>query len=97
MAILVDISIIPIPSNSTSASKYVKKAIEIIRKSKLRYYPAPAMTTVEINDFSELANLLRQLYAEILGDDVKRMETILKIDVRIDKENTLERRLAAIR
>ncbi|MEM3554613.1 MAG: MTH1187 family thiamine-binding protein [Candidatus Micrarchaeaceae archaeon] len=97
MAILVDISIIPIPSKGTSISKYVKKALEIMKKNRMKFYPAPAMTTVEISDFAELADLLRQLYAEILGNDVKRMETILKIDVRTDKKNTLESRLNAIK
>ncbi|MGC8586654.1 MAG: MTH1187 family thiamine-binding protein [Candidatus Micrarchaeia archaeon] len=97
MAILVDISVIPVQSKTASASKYVKKALEIIKRSNLKFYAAPSMTTIEINDFSELANLLKELYSEILGSEVRRMEMILKIDMRNDKENTIENRLAAIR
>jgi len=96
MAILVDISIIPITKNP-SASKYVKKALEIIKKNKLKFYAAPAMTTIEISKFSQLASLLEQLYSEILGKEVKRMEVLLKIDVRSDKSNTISRRLNAIK
>ena len=96
MAILVDISVIPISKNP-SASKYVRKALEIIKRNKLKFYAAPAMTTVEISNFSQLANLLEQLYSEILGNEVKRMEVLLKIDVRTDKSNTIGRRLHAIK
>lgn len=96
MAILVDISIIPISGNA-SASGYVKKALSIIKKNKLKFYAAPGMTTIEISSFSQLADLLDQLYTEILGKDVKRMETILKIDVRTDKSNTISRRLKALK
>jgi len=95
MAILVDLSIIPITKNP-SASKYVKEALKIIKQNKLKFYAAPAMTTIEISEFSQLAKLLDQLYLGILGKEVKRMEVILKIDVRTDKSNTISRRLKAI-
>ncbi|MGC8647750.1 MAG: MTH1187 family thiamine-binding protein [Candidatus Micrarchaeia archaeon] len=96
MPILVDLSIIPIATKSASASKYVKKALEIIKRNKLKFYAAPSMTTIEVGSFSELSKLLEQLYSEILGKDVKRMETILKIDVRTDKPNTIENKLKAV-
>jgi len=96
MPILVDLSIIPIATKSTSASKYVKKALKIIKRNKLKFYAAPSMTIIEIGSFPELSKLLEQFYSEILGKDVKRMETILKIDVRTDKPNTIENKLKAV-
>jgi uncharacterized protein YqgV (UPF0045/DUF77 family) len=51
----------------------VKKALEIIKKNKLKFYAAPAMTTIEISKFSQLAKLIEERYSEIPGKEVKCM------------------------
>lgn len=97
MKVLVDIAVEPLGTSSPSISKYVKKVLEILEKEGIKYYTAPSMTTIELDDITKLGYLLKEIDDELEKMGVKRILTLLKIDDRRDKENSIERILEAIK
>ncbi|BFI76368.1 MTH1187 family thiamine-binding protein [Sulfurisphaera ohwakuensis] len=97
MKVLVDIAVEPLGTSSTSISKYVKKVFEILDRRGIRYYPAPSMTTIELDDITQLGYILKEINDELEKMGVKRVVTLLKIDDRRDKENSIDHKLEVIK
>ncbi|MDT7875828.1 MAG: MTH1187 family thiamine-binding protein [Sulfolobaceae archaeon] len=97
MKVLVDISVEPIGTNSTSLSKYVRKVFEVLDRLGVKYYPAPSMTTLELDDITKLGYIIREIDDELEKMGVKRIVTLIKVDDRRDKENSIEHKLEVIR
>ena len=97
MKVLVDIAVEPLGTSSPSISKYVKKVLEILDREGIKYYSAPSMTTIELDDITKLGFILKEIDDELEKMGVKRILTLLKIDDRRDKENSIERILEAIK
>lgn len=97
MKILVDIAVEPLGTASTSISPYVRKVLEILDKKGIKYYPAPSMTTIELEDLTQLGYLLKEINDELEKMGVKRIITLLKIDDRRDKENSIDHKLEVVR
>lgn len=97
MKVLVDIAVEPLGTSTTSISKYIKKVFEILDKKGIKYYPAPSMTTIELYDITQLGYLLKEINDELEKMGVKRIVTILKIDDRRDKENSITHKLDVIK
>lgn len=97
MKVLVDIAVEPLGTSSTSISKYVKKVLEILDKKGIKYYSAPSMTTMELDDITQLGFIIKDINDELEKMGVKRIITLLKIDDRRDKENSIGHKLEVIR
>ena len=97
MKVVVDIAVEPIGTSSTSISKYVKKVIEVLESEGLKVYPAPSMTSFELDDLTKLGFILKKINDELEREGVKRIVTILKIDDRRDKETSIDHKLEAIK
>lgn len=97
MKYLVDISITPVGTNSTSVSRYVKLVHEILKTKGVKFYPSPSMTTIELEDITQLGYLLKDIDDALAKEGVKRIVSMLKIDDRRDKENSIEHKLEAIK
>jgi uncharacterized protein (TIGR00106 family) len=91
--VVAEVSIVPL-GEGASVSKYVKKAIEVFKKYNLKVEPH-AMGTVLEGDLEEVLEAFKEAHREVLKDS-KRVLSTLKIDERIDKENTIGRKLRAI-
>ncbi|MCY0883626.1 MAG: thiamine-binding protein, partial [Acidianus infernus] len=61
------------------------------------FYPAPSMTTLEIDDITQLGYIIKDIDDTLAKEGVKRIVTIMKIDDRRDKENSIEHKLEAIK
>jgi len=88
MAIL-EITIIPVGTCSTSASIYVAEAHKIIQKSGLLHELTPTSTVIE-GDIDELFKLARKIHESPFNKDVKRVITTIKIDDRRDKSSSMK-------
>ena len=97
MKVVVDIAVEPIGTSSTSISRYVMKVIEVLQSEGLKVYPAPSMTSFELDDLTRLGFILKRINDELEKEGVKRIVTILKIDDRRDKETSIEHKLEVIR
>jgi len=97
MRILVDIAVEPLGTSSPSISKYIKKVFEVLDRKGIKYYPAPSMTTMELDDITKLGYILKEINDELEKMGVKRVVTLLKVDDRRDKENSIDHKLEVIK
>ncbi|PYB68258.1 hypothetical protein DMB44_04955 [Thermoplasma sp. Kam2015] len=94
--ILAEVTYIPIGSG-TSASKYINAALEEFKKSGINFYPNSMGTVLEVKTIDEIFDVVKRGEKAILSMGIKRVETYIKIDDRIDVENSAERKLKAIK
>lgn len=95
MAIM-EISIIPVGTKTTSVSKYVALAVKVIKQTGLKYKLCPMGTMVE-GDVKELFNIAEKIHESIFTTDVKRIVTTIKIDDRRDKKSTMAQKLESVK
>jgi len=93
-----EISIYPIGTNTTSASFYIAKAIESIQNIEgLRYQINPMGTVLESESIDTIYDAARKMMAVVHNLGVNRVEVILKIDSRNDKQVKMEEKLDSIK
>ena len=95
MALLVQLRIIPI-GVGTSLSGYVARVVDVLRKRGVKYVLGPMSTSLEVRDFEELAELLREVVDVLRSEGIQRIAIDVSIDARFDKESTLERKVASV-
>jgi uncharacterized protein (TIGR00106 family) len=96
MKILLALRVIPIGTGDTSLSNYVAEVVKIFEKRGLRYILSPFNTSIEIDDFSQLSDILKEIVQTLSSRDVKRMAIDINIDVRFDKEISLEYKIESV-
>ncbi len=93
--IVADVSIIPIGVGE-SVSKFVKKAIEELKKSGFKIEVNAMSTVVEAKDVEELFLAVKRAREAVFEMGVKRIYTIIRIDERRDKELTIEGKISQV-
>lgn len=93
-----EISVYPIGTNTTSASFYIAKAIESIQNIQgLRYQINPMGTVLESESIDTIYDAAKKMMAVVHNLGVNRVEVILKIDSRNDKQVKMEEKLDSIK
>lgn len=93
--IVADVTFYPI-GQGVSAGSTIKEAIGHLKKSGLKCYPNSMATVIEANSLEDLFKAISETEEFIVSKGFQRVETIIKIDHRIDLENTVERKLKVI-
>lgn len=93
--IVADVTYYPI-GEGTSASKYVKAALEVFKESGIKYYPNGMATVLEAESVEEILEVIRKGEEAIIAMGIPRIETIIKIDHRLDRENSVSHKLSAV-
>lgn len=93
--ILAEVTYITV-GTGVSAGEYVRVALDFFKKSGIRYYPNSMSTVLEANTMDEIFDIVKGAENELIEKGVRRVETLIKIDHRVDIENTVERKLKAI-
>lgn len=92
-----EISAYPIGTETTSGSFYLAKAIETIKNMEgIRYQITPMGTILESKSAEKIFKAANKMMSAIHNLGVMRVEVILKIDSRKDKEAKLEDKLDSI-
>ncbi len=94
--IIAEFAIFP-TSEGASVSKFVKKAIEEIEKSGLKYEIGAMATTIEAKNLEELFNVIKRAYDAMVAMGVKRIHIDLHIDHRLNKDATIESKKRAVK
>jgi uncharacterized protein (TIGR00106 family) len=89
------ITVIPVGTGA-SISKYVARAVEIIRESGLKY-ELSAMTTVVEGDLDSILALMKKVHESCFEGGAVRALTSLSVDERRDKDLTIDGKKAAIK
>jgi uncharacterized protein (TIGR00106 family) len=93
--IIADVTFYPV-GKGESAGDTIRRAVEIMEKSGVHCYPNSMATVLEAATLDEIFNAIKGAESEILRSGFKRVETIIKIDHRTDKENTVKHKLDRI-
>ena len=92
-----EISIYPIGTSTTSASFYIAKAIEVIKDIKeVKYEVNPMGTILESNNIEQIYDAAKAMMEVVHNLGVGRVEVILKIDSRKDKDKNMQEKLDSI-
>ena len=93
-----EISIYPMATKTTSASFYIAKAIESIKNMENLRYEINSMGTILESDDIDIINKASKNMIEIVHHlGISRVEVILKIDSRVDKQVTMKEKLKSIK
>lgn len=93
--IIADVTFYPI-GKGVSAGKAIKAAVAKLRESGLKCYPNSMATVIEARSVDEIFSAISGAEAFLVSEGFERVETIVKIDHRLDVENTVERKLKSI-
>ena len=94
---LVEVSIIPLGTGTTSVSKYVAKAVEVLKGEEDIRYELTAMGTVLEGDLDQLLALVRRMHEALFDIGAMRVVTTMRIDDRRDKPSAMKSKIESLR
>jgi len=93
-----EISIYPIATRTASVSFYIAKAIESIKDiENLRYSINSMGTVLESDDIDTINKAVKNMTETVHNLGVSRVEVIIKIDSRRDKQVKMEEKIESIK
>ena len=93
-----EISIYPIATRTTSVSFYIAKAIESIKDiENLRFSINSMGTVLESDNIDTVNKAVKSMTETVHNLGVSRVEVIIKIDSRIDKQVRMEEKVESIK
>jgi len=93
---VVEISVVPIGTKSSSLSRYVAEAVTKLQESGLRY-KLTSMGTIIEGELSEVLEVCKTMHESVFSLEVKRVVTTIKIDDRRDRKSTIESKEKAVK
>ncbi len=96
MGVIVEVAVDPIGTGSTSVSQLVKAAVQVIARRGYKYQVCAMGTVIELPNLAELGQLLSEIHEELVKAGVKRIVTMVRIDDRRDKEETIEYKVSRV-
>jgi len=95
MPVVADLSIMPV-GEGTSLSKYVKRAVEELRKAGLKIDVGAMSTSVEAETTEEIFRAFERAKEALFEMGAKRVYMVIKIDERRDKPISIESKKSAV-
>ncbi|MEM0385472.1 MAG: MTH1187 family thiamine-binding protein [Nitrososphaeria archaeon] len=95
MPVVADLSIMPV-GEGTSLSKYVKRAVEELKKAGLKVDVGAMSTSVEAETTEEIFRAFEKAKEALFEMGAKRVYMVIKIDERRDKHISIEYKKSAI-
>jgi uncharacterized protein (TIGR00106 family) len=93
-----EISIYPIATKTTSASFYIAKAIDSIKDfENLRFEINSMGTVLESNSMEVINEASKKMMETVHNLGINRVEVIIKIDSRRDKQVKMEEKIESIK
>ncbi|MEM1680617.1 MAG: MTH1187 family thiamine-binding protein [Sulfolobales archaeon] len=94
--VLAFVKVIPIGTSSSSLSNYVAEAIKVLNSMNIKYLLTPFGTAVEVDSIDRVADLLKELNRRFRDMGVPRLVIDVSLDLRYDKEITLEYKVSSV-
>ncbi|MFI8576660.1 MTH1187 family thiamine-binding protein [Rossellomorea aquimaris] len=96
---IVDVTVIPIGTESPSVSSYVADLHRILKeyeeKGEIRFQLTPMNTIIE-GDLPVLFQVIQDIHESPFQQGIKRVATNIRIDDRRDKKSTMEGKLSSV-
>lgn len=94
---VVEISIVPLGTGSTSISPFVAACEKELRDNSGELkYELTAMGTIIEGDLDQILSLIRRLHEIPFSKGALRVSTSIKIDDRRDKKGTIEQKVKSV-
>ncbi|OIU71013.1 MTH1187 family thiamine-binding protein [Rossellomorea aquimaris] len=97
---IVDVTVIPIGTETPSVSSYVADLQKILTKHEdegnIRYQLTPMNTIIE-GELSTLLGVIQEIHEAPFQKGIQRVATNIRIDDRRDKKGTMEGKLASVK
>jgi uncharacterized protein (TIGR00106 family) len=94
--VIVEISVIPLGTKTTSVSSYVADALKTLEKEKDIKYELTPMGTIIEGDLEKVLDLAKKMHDAVFVKGILRVITIIKIDDRRDKPLSLEGKVKSV-
>ncbi|MBZ4687222.1 MAG: hypothetical protein PWQ96_835 [Clostridia bacterium] len=82
---LLEISVVPVGTNTASFSSHVSDAVRLIKQRGLKYQITPTATVIEGN-LDQLMEVAKEIHQKAIANGVNRAITNITIDDRTDKK-----------
>ncbi|KAB3534801.1 MTH1187 family thiamine-binding protein [Alkaliphilus pronyensis] len=92
---IVEVTIVPLGTGSTSISSYVAKCHRLLKEEKVKYQLTP-MGTVFEGDLDEILMVIRKIHEVPFNEGAMRVSTSIKIDDRRDKKGSIEEKIKSV-
>ena len=94
--VIAEFSIHPI-GEGTSVSRYVRSALDELRKADgVRLMVTPMATVLEAKRLSDILKAIQVAHESLFRQGAKRVDFILRVDDRRDKERRMEDKVAVV-
>ncbi len=94
---IMEISIVPVGTQTASVSPYISKAVALLKKQKDVKYELTSMgTIIEAGSLQQLLNIANKMHNSMFGSNIKRVVTTIKIDDRKDKKITMAGKINSV-
>ena len=93
--IISQLSIAPV-GKGTSLNKYIKSALNTLRKNNVNFETNDMATVIETKDLETLFKVVQEAHNAVIKAGAKRVITELKIDDRRDKNVTIGTKIKAV-
>ncbi len=94
--IIAELTVVPIGTSNPSVSRYVKIALDEIKKIGLKYQSSAMGTIIESENIDDIFLAIKRIREVLFGQDILRLVTTLKLDERRDKEASIDQKLKSI-
>jgi len=94
---MMDISVVPVGTESPSVSKYVAGAVRLLQNEPGIRYELTAMNTIIEGDLDRLLSVALKMHRSAFDAGAKRVVTTIRIDERRDKPLTIEGKVRAVK
>lgn len=93
---IVNVSIVPLGTRTSSISKYVARALKVVQSQRVVSYKLTPMGTVLEGDLDRVLSVVRQMHESGFEKGVRRVLTTIAIDDRRDKKATMESKVQSV-
>ncbi len=93
--IIAEVTITPL-GEGASVSKYVKIALDVIKKSGCNYMLTPMSTIIETSTIDELFSMVSKAERAVLDAGAQRVVIDIKVDHRTDKDAKMQSKINAV-
>ena len=94
---IVEVSVVPLGTGTTSVSLYVARAVEVLPGEKDIKYELTAMGTIIEGDLEHLLTLVRKMHEAVFDAGITRVVTTIKIDDRRDKISSMSSKMESLK
>jgi len=93
--IVAEFAVVPM-GEGTSASKYIEAVEQMLASSGVKFIPGAMSTSIETKSMRDAFDLVEKANQVLADMGIKRVITMVRMDYRLDKENTIDAKLSKI-